>query len=401
MRRILVLSYRLLICAGFCLATANAATRPGAMPGGGMDSGGGELHDLDYGVAWFLGDGQVRYCLEVDAGFPLKKAVVEETVRSVLDAWNGYIRQKSINRPGSDHAMWLATDYRELAHCDGTEDLKFYLGGSSAEVEAAKSRFTHPVSFAYRTAYEKKAGWGKGFIWVAPQDTAFIKLPDWHKPFALYGMLLHEMGHVLGCPHVAGTIMDEDIAIYLMEDPDKLKKRFSRIDLTRELALCEGNCSHVYVGQLGLLPEIPDDVQLNQLFRRLMNRDRVGDAHAEARYHGEISASGSLVNHLILHVEDAKGGIDFPLTISGDPIGFGGQGVFLRYREYSMAPGGLESSMERALSEGKILSATLTTVGGKELPLLVERNSLNPGSPLVIEMMEGAKHTPIFGVFGH
>jgi hypothetical protein len=89
--------------------------------------------------------------------------------------------------------------------CDGSEDLRIYAGVSDARVKQDKTAFDSPLGFAQPESYDEKSGWGRGYIWIAPA-------PELANPYALYAVLLHEIGHVFGMSHIAGTIMDAHLA---------------------------------------------------------------------------------------------------------------------------------------------------------------------------------------------
>jgi len=197
---------------------------------GGDSSGGGDLRPPEEGNAWFLGTKPVRYCIEMAPDFGVAPTVVEATVSKVLGTWKSYLDGMG-NRPGFLEEPFLLFFNTERIQCDGAEDLKFMMGSQTPEVEKYRKAFYNPVAFARRTEYDTYSGRGKGFVWVASGSSLRpdAKFPDWSKRDHLYGMLLHEIGHVLGNDHVPYTIMREDIAELLLpghtiEDYSQLSK---------------------------------------------------------------------------------------------------------------------------------------------------------------------------------
>jgi len=91
--------------------------------------------------------------------------------------------------------------FQIVARCDGSEDLKFYFGKSSPEVEEAKKAYENPLmAMAHQTQIDRKTAWSKGFIWLAPQGSIQTEwpaspgeFPDWKKDYQLYAILLHEI----------------------------------------------------------------------------------------------------------------------------------------------------------------------------------------------------------------
>jgi hypothetical protein len=216
---------------------------------GGISSSGGDNPSADQASAWFLGAQPVRYCIVLDPTFGVSEADAEATIATSFQVWRDYIQQKHINEPGfADGPMGTYNAGNEavshakiimntelIASCDQTEDLKFYLGGMNDEVKQYITAFTNPTAFAQRTAYDGLRGWGKGFIWVSGPRPGPVSSIDWKFPFRFEGILLHEIGHVLGNSHIDHTIMREDIASWvetpaqdLTYDQDNVEKAASQ-----------------------------------------------------------------------------------------------------------------------------------------------------------------------------
>lgn len=204
---------------------------------GGSDGAGGDSILPDSGTAWFLGTKPVRYCVVVDPTFGVSKEQVNFAIRQSIATWKKYISSR-LNYPGN--LIKYAVDFSSHVNCtENDSDLVFYFGTSSQEIEKIKTKYHQPSAFAHRISYDEKTGWGRGFVWVAsPLSMENNKFPNWHAPYLLSGIILHELGHVFGCDHVDGTIMTKFIAKLLSEAEQFPKKAFdlmTKIDHTQSL----------------------------------------------------------------------------------------------------------------------------------------------------------------------
>jgi hypothetical protein len=108
-----------------------------------------------------------------------------------------------------------------LISCDGTEDLKFFFGVDDPKVQAAKDEYYEPLAFAHKETNGPQT-WGKGFVWLANDSEAQKLLgSDWSPSYVLQGILIHELGHVMGCGHLNETIMREDILDFISSSIQK------------------------------------------------------------------------------------------------------------------------------------------------------------------------------------
>jgi hypothetical protein len=246
------------------LALAASAARPAlaaGFAGNGCDTLAPEL-----GAAWFLGDGTVHACIDVAPGFGVGRAEIADAFAWASGKWAEYVAAKKVNdtRPVD---LWTSPDFE--AHpvatrfvlqpaCDGREDLRLEAGTTSPASQAALQRLSRPLAFALPTSSDYHAGWTKGLIWLAaagtliPADETYHGHPYWTHAPNLRIALLHELGHVFGTGHVAGTIMDpelEGILRYPAVPPSaqraELDREYARIDRRVELVLCQ-SCTLTY-----------------------------------------------------------------------------------------------------------------------------------------------------------
>ncbi len=240
---------------------------------GGADGGGGDTQSL-VATAWYAAVRPIYYCIEVDRDFGIGAAEADRAFRDAVKTWDVYLNNFLGYR---DH---INTNYQAAPRCGGWEDLTIYLGVANPKVEAAAKHYQAPIAFAERLSYDHTTNWGKGFIWVKKGKESlgtFDRVPDWAAPHRLKAMLLHELGHVLGCPHIEGTVMDTEFANLLMNADDDLRaQRLARIDGRVQL-LPNFRGVNTYEGQLG-----PDDKRAAEnTFQRIFGRKPVGEVKAK------------------------------------------------------------------------------------------------------------------------
>jgi hypothetical protein len=184
----------------------------------GNDRGNG-VEDAVLVHAWFLGaERNVRYCVEADNYAASFVPDYLGAVEGVFASWVTYLAEKKVNDPsryddvvGDARLPTRFTRIREGGDgaCEGSDaDLVIYLGARNEKVDHALEGRTGPKGVAILETYDAIEGWGKGFVWVAAPT-------QYNSPTSLAGVLLHEIGHVLGNAHVPGTIMRADLGDYL------------------------------------------------------------------------------------------------------------------------------------------------------------------------------------------
>lgn len=237
--------------------------------GGSSGTGGGDRTNWDTDAAWFIGaDRSIKICTQVSPDFGFSQEKINAGIRDVFKVWENYAQQRKIEYSNDYKNQLLPVNERIsfkieiLPNCDGGENLKLYLGVTTPEVDQAKIKYVNSVGIAERISFNSVDGFGKGFIWIGKLDWDSWEKTNHENLFLRFiGILSHELGHVFGCDHVAGTIMDKDIHFYLSSSSRDLLQKVYSIDYNRQLKPCF-KCWSEFTGvrkkvtSLGVLPEV-------------------------------------------------------------------------------------------------------------------------------------------------
>lgn len=192
----------------------------------GWTSGGGELV-RDSKNPWFVKSATtVTYCVEIDeANFGQSRQRAEQLIKVAFDGW----KQEFKNQVGVTGYDWrIATqDFVLVPQCvEGRTDIRFQFGTLTGEQMRELDDPTRFVGITVRTHYDKKAMRGKGFVYISPAygplklDREDMTESPWtlRSGGLLYLVLLHEIGHIFGVPHVDRpyTLMGERYPEYIL-----------------------------------------------------------------------------------------------------------------------------------------------------------------------------------------
>lgn len=185
-----------------------------AMTGGFVDNG------ADYAMeegSWFTAGGPVRWCFHREVKTELEPRFMAGEAQAAFAKWEDFVRH---TKPFAENAPGFELKFQFTGVCNGDEDITIYFGHQTPEILKEKAKYQNPFSFAKRTAYDVKTGRGKGYIWVNGEPAAPVR---WSTFGSLRGVLLHEIGHILGCEHVEGTIMTSRLRDFLMKNTGVIK----------------------------------------------------------------------------------------------------------------------------------------------------------------------------------
>lgn len=204
----------------------------GISSGGGSDRKSGKAFFDDF--AWFNTKENIKACLEVSDDYGLSSEELATYARNTFAQWKSYLIQRGLNQ----HNQYLASELAISFHCQGDESLSLYFGVSNPVVENAKARYHSPAGMAEVT--EQKGASVKGFVWIDRIRAKYTNQFTVKEKNIVYGLLLHEVGHVFGNQHTSGTIMDDGIADTLLSpfSNEDISKRSHSIDQSRELISC-------------------------------------------------------------------------------------------------------------------------------------------------------------------
>lgn len=198
---------------------------------GGSEAGnGGDLFREERDAAWFLNEHEIRFCVR-SKGFAVDAEVLRKKIEWAYAKWGEYYDTKAaseeLNAYRRTPKVEISFKTRFDSSCSSDTDVVFIFGEEDSEVESVRKYYSDPLGFAHRSSFDIKNGVSKGFVWIAKDRV------DWTKNQSLDAILLHEIGHTVGVPHVAGTIMSEKIAHLILKD--KLGDEATEIDHWTEL----------------------------------------------------------------------------------------------------------------------------------------------------------------------
>jgi len=211
----------------------------------GHETGNGTGDNPYDGVAWFgkrIDDKAINICYQVSENFSKTEIDFEYLIRSRFEIWKKYFLDTySICKDyqtTTKGTICLQTKYTISSTCDSEVDLKIYFGSEPQNNSdlLKLNKLKKSAGAAVLESFRKEnVIWGKGLIWIAPENYYYTGYPNWKDLGVLKTTLLHEIGHVFGSDHVQGTIMEENIYKLFNKIKTKATNYYDKIDWERYL----------------------------------------------------------------------------------------------------------------------------------------------------------------------
>jgi hypothetical protein len=363
------------------MLTIGALLLNSAVTYGGHDRGNGlDFGSLTDNVAWFLGDHPVDYCFEFDSNSVVSEEYVRAEFASALEKWRIYsqVRNQFID-------VKFNFNLRESVQgCDGTEHLKIAMGEIPQEIaqQVPPSRRQGVIAFALPTLKQSDRHMLRsGVLWVNPEHKNV-----WQWPHRLHGIFLHELGHIYGNPHVAGTVMSEFFLVQLFDkniSEAQARVLNTNIDHQSQLVSCVPRCDLEFNGTLGFRNSVIDSVSFEKNVRKrfvsFFGREPVGRVWANLRVN---TAEAGRVPYAAFRVSDDSGAFDLPIEIFWGAPTIVANAESLRFKAFGTSGGGKTMDLSGQphlvslyqgvvrLPSGRELNVQLAINGG-EAPLML------------------------------
>lgn len=205
----------IVLCTLFVFSlTARASTEiMGSIAGNASD-----LITRPYAVSG--GKEPIHWCVEYDEAFGVGEDTLVGAIKAAFKQWRGYVLQKGVDdeetKARGIPTLSLNDHYQE--RCDDLSIVRFYAGKESPAVTRERGRHNDPLSFS-RIFFNETTKRHEAYIWIKNSLHGKHAVDLGYEPF-LKGLLLHEMGHALvGCDHVAGTIMQANLGEIMLKTP--------------------------------------------------------------------------------------------------------------------------------------------------------------------------------------
>ncbi len=200
------------------LATSSLAGPPIKGEDGWISSG-GEIF-LYSRNPWFVKNvSTVNYCVLIDtATVTAPENVVRDSVREAFQYWKNEIGL-AMPQVSKGFAALATQNFVEQSTCDeATTDIHFKVGYGALTTDEVK--YLHDptiyVGVSVRTDYDLKKLRGKGFVYISSdkgpnsyRNGGELVVNAWQEPKLLRYALIHEVGHIMGLPHMGTGIMSE------------------------------------------------------------------------------------------------------------------------------------------------------------------------------------------------
>jgi hypothetical protein len=176
----------------------------------GWVSSGGDDKPINFGASWFNSNTkEVKYCLLINSHYSLKESELEQLVARSIQSWKDYYQSKLPYYVISNESILPNYNWNLDKSCSSSTQVKFYFDLQDASIKLNKEKYYNPFSFE---AFDEKTK--TGLLWFRDLNK-ILKKPNKN---ALEVLIIHELGHAFGVPHLKNTIMKENITRDLESD---------------------------------------------------------------------------------------------------------------------------------------------------------------------------------------
>lgn len=374
---------------------------PSVAPGTDVGSGMGVLDPRD-DAAWFLGTARIiKTCLLINPKFSFSEKELKAKLQWAFDTWSGYA-ERQVDIPSRFIPFAHRLEFQ--TSCDGTQDFTVSFGEALDAVKPHLERLHQPPAVTVRESYDLETSWGKGVLWVAPPGQTFSDLHgavgngsfdttiQWNEPGFLDATLLHEVGHIFGVGHIAGTIMDEKLVMKFARHDPAILKYFYQIDNETELRMCVGCEGKVYQGIFG--SSFKEEKSNAKEFFGV--EKLAGNLSVEFRLGEGFSSSAS--NHTLVVILPSGDAETFEIVTTGKKIWLS-TGLEPIFRQWQKSSTALNGEAIGNSPSAMILHGYLVDKRGKKQNLLIKRN-IDYATPLQISLLkEDGTEVVIFSAY--
>jgi hypothetical protein len=252
----------------------------------GWVSSGGDDKPFNFGASWFNSKtNEVKYCLVINSHYSVKENELELLIDKSVQRWKNYYQSKLPYYVISEDTLFPNFNWNLDKKCNSNTQVKFYFDLQDTNVKLNKAKYYNPYSFE---AFDEKTK--TGLLWFRDLNK-ILKMPNEN---ALEVLIMHELGHAFGLPHLKNTIMKENITSNL--ESDSLS---NSIDGSAFL-LYNPNMDFKITGKFG--NPILINNQNESIFEKLTGRKSIGKIKVRVE-----NPSHQLFPNIVLYVGDEVG----------------------------------------------------------------------------------------------
>ena len=168
----------------------------------------------------------VSFCIDVDAkGFSADPVHIRSLFKQALAYWQEQFEKERLLGIAKQNFV------EKTGKCDGTEDLRLEFGYGTltaeqlAEFKKQESEPEDFVAITVRTGFIARELRGKGFMYFGSDhgEHAYNHGNDvatnlWQHDGVLFRVMVHELGHLFGLPHVPGVPMGQEFPEFVLKN---------------------------------------------------------------------------------------------------------------------------------------------------------------------------------------